>query len=333
MPVGQRVGCQRLIASTPARLSLGVRFRAATNQFPAGSRRELASVRKDRCRPGSAERTRSGWSNLASRGSAARGSRPCAARVAEPRQARKGATVRRSSRVPQAPGAHVGPALPTSRALVSYTVLALKHRPTSFDEVVGQTTVIRTLRNALERGTIGHAFLLSGARGVGKTTTARILAKALNCAKAVGPTANPCSTRSGEDKAGACSSCREIAAGKSLDVQEIDGASNNSVDQVRELRESAALQPGARPLQDLDHRRGPHALDGGVQRTAEDARGAAAARQVHLRHDRVPQDPGDDPLALPAVRLPLDPGPRARPRICATWRTRRGSASRTLRSP
>jgi DNA polymerase-3 subunit gamma/tau len=126
---------------------------------------------------------------------------------------------------------------------MSYKVLALKYRPTSFDEVVGQTNVTRTLRNALDRGKIGHAFLLSGARGVGKTTTARILAKALNCARAEGPTASPCSTRTDEDRAKACPSCREIADGQSLDVQEIDGASNNSVDQVRELRESARYNP------------------------------------------------------------------------------------------
>ncbi len=126
---------------------------------------------------------------------------------------------------------------------MSYQVLALKYRPTSFDEVVGQTTVTRTLQRALERGKIGHAFLLSGARGVGKTTTARILAKALNCSKAEGPTACPCSTRTEESRANACPSCREIADGRSLDVQEIDGASNNSVDQVRELRESARYNP------------------------------------------------------------------------------------------
>jgi DNA polymerase-3 subunit gamma/tau len=126
---------------------------------------------------------------------------------------------------------------------LSYKVLALKYRPTSFDEVVGQSTVTRTLRNAIERGKIGHAFLLSGARGVGKTTTARILAKALNCSKAEGPTASPCSTRTDQERAAACDSCREIADGKSLDVQEIDGASNNSVDQVRELRESARYNP------------------------------------------------------------------------------------------
>ncbi|HEY7513641.1 MAG TPA: DNA polymerase III subunit gamma/tau, partial [Vicinamibacteria bacterium] len=113
-----------------------------------------------------------------------------------------------------------------------YLVLARKWRPQTFDEVVGQGTVTRTLKNALASGRIGHAFLLSGARGVGKTTTARILAKALNCAK--GPTADPC---------GECDSCREITTGTSLDVQEIDGATNNSVDQVRELRESARYNP------------------------------------------------------------------------------------------
>jgi DNA polymerase-3 subunit gamma/tau len=113
-------------------------------------------------------------------------------------------------------------------------VLALKYRPQTFDEVVGQRTVTTTLKNAIASGRIGHAFLLSGARGVGKTTTARILAKALNCAKASGPTPDPC---------GECESCLEIAQGKAIDVQEIDGATNNSVDDVRELRESARYNP------------------------------------------------------------------------------------------
>ncbi len=117
---------------------------------------------------------------------------------------------------------------------MSYRVLALKWRPKNFDEVVGQATLVRTLKNALASGRIGHAFLLSGARGVGKTTTARILAKALNCSKTEKPTADPC---------GECSSCREIAEGNSLDVQEIDGATHNGVEQVRELRESARYNP------------------------------------------------------------------------------------------
>jgi DNA polymerase-3 subunit gamma/tau len=137
--------------------------------------------------------------------------------------------------VPQTAGAHVGPAVPRKDLPnLSYQVLARKYRPDTFAEVVGQETVTRTLQNALRSGRVGHAFLLSGARGVGKTTTARILAKALNCSNAEGPTAEPCLK---------CSSCEEIRDGKSMDVQEIDGASNNSVDDVRELRESARYNP------------------------------------------------------------------------------------------
>jgi DNA polymerase-3 subunit gamma/tau len=117
---------------------------------------------------------------------------------------------------------------------VSYQVLARKYRPRTFEEVVGQGTVTRTLQNALASGKIGHAFLLSGARGVGKTTTARILAKALNCSAGAAPTPQPCLR---------CDSCREIGEAKSLDVQEIDGATHNGVEQVRELRESARYNP------------------------------------------------------------------------------------------
>lgn len=115
---------------------------------------------------------------------------------------------------------------------MSYVVLARKWRPQTFDEVAGQETVTRALRNALRSGRIAHAFLFSGVRGVGKTTTARILAKALNCEK--GPTDEPCSE---------CVSCTEIAAANSLDVLEIDAASNTGVDNIRELRESARYTP------------------------------------------------------------------------------------------
>src|SRR2546425_202849 len=115
---------------------------------------------------------------------------------------------------------------------MEYQVSARKHRPMTFAEVTGQTHVVRTLTNALASGRTAHAYLFSGMRGVGKTTMARILAKALNCEK--GPTSTPCL---------ACVSCREIGAGISFDVMEIDGASSNSVDDVREMRETVKTAP------------------------------------------------------------------------------------------
>jgi DNA polymerase-3 subunit gamma/tau len=113
---------------------------------------------------------------------------------------------------------------------MSYQVIARKWRPQTFDEVTGQEPITRTLRNAIERERLHHAYLFSGARGVGKTTTARLLAKALNCHKSKGATATPCAA----DDPTACASCREIAEGRSIDVLEIDAASNTGVDNVRD---------------------------------------------------------------------------------------------------
>jgi DNA polymerase-3 subunit gamma/tau len=115
---------------------------------------------------------------------------------------------------------------------VSYEVFARKYRPQTFDDLVGQTHVSRTLKNAVTQNRLAHAYLFVGPRGVGKTSTARILAKSLNCVK--GPTVTPC---------GVCDNCREIAGGNSLDVIEIDGASNNSVEDVRQLRENVRYAP------------------------------------------------------------------------------------------
>ena len=113
---------------------------------------------------------------------------------------------------------------------MAYQVIARKWRPQTFDEVTGQEPITRTLRNAIEHQRLHHAYLFSGARGVGKTTSARLLAKALNCHKAPQPTPTPCRS----DDPDQCSSCREITESRSIDVQEIDAASNTGVDNVRD---------------------------------------------------------------------------------------------------
>src|SRR5256714_6098700 len=117
---------------------------------------------------------------------------------------------------------------------MTYQVIARKWRPQTFSDLVGQEHVTNTLANAIRNDRVAHAYIFSGARGVGKTTAARILAKALNCVK--GPTTEPC---------GECDSCKEIASGSSLDVIEIDAASNRGIDQIRELREMVRYAPAA----------------------------------------------------------------------------------------
>lgn len=123
-------------------------------------------------------------------------------------------------------------ALGEEQAGTNYTVLARRYRPSRFEDCVGQQHVAQALRNAIQTGRVAHAYLFCGSRGVGKTSMARIFAKALNCID--GPTTNPC---------GVCESCLAIAAGSDLDVIEIDGASNRGIEEIRELRQGVAYRP------------------------------------------------------------------------------------------
>ena len=182
-----------------------------------------------------------------------------------------------------------------------YRVLARKYRPATFDDLIGQDAMVRTISNAFETGRIPQAWILTGVRGVGKTTTARILARALNYELPDGSVKGPTIHM---PMLGL--HCQAIMESRHVDVIEMDAASHNGVDDVRQINDAVRYSPVSRALQGLYPRRSAHALGRGVQRAAEDAGRAAAAREVRVRHHRDPQGADHGAVALPALR----PAPR-----------------------
>ena len=179
----------------------------------------------------------------------------------------------------------------------SYRVLARKYRPATFDDLIGQDAMVRTVSNAFEAARIPQAWILTGVRGVGKTTTARILARALNYELPDGSITGPTVKM---PVIGV--HCQAIMESRHIDVIEMDAASHNGVEDVRQINDAIRYAPVQRPLQGLHPRRSAYALDAGIQCAAQDAGRAAAARQIHLRHDRNPQGSDHHPVALPALR-------------------------------
>ena len=168
--------------------------------------------------------------------------------------------------------------------------LYLKYRPQTFDEVAGQDPITRTLRNALRHDKVRHAYLFTGPRGTGKTTTARLLAKAVNCQASIDE--RPCNK---------CSTCLAINEGRLLDLIEIDAASNRGIDEIRDIREKVGFRPseGEYKVYVLDE---AHMLtEPAFNALAQDPGRTTTPCDLCTCHDRPAQDPGDHHLALPAL--------------------------------
>ena len=161
-----------------------------------------------------------------------------------------------------------------------YTALYRAERPEVFEEILGQEHIVKILRHQIAEDTVGHAYLFCGTRGTGKTTTARILAKGVNCTDP-NVSGRPC---------GKCANCKAISEGNFMDVIEIDAASNNGVENIRELRESV-------------NRRSPYAFDGRVQCFAENTGGTAGKCNVYSGDDGAAEASGDHSFQMPEIRF------------------------------
>ena len=170
---------------------------------------------------------------------------------------------------------------------MAYQSLYRRYRPQSFEQIQGQHHVVSALQNAVVKGEVGHAYLFHGPRGTGKTTSARVLAKALNCEN-LSATGEPCGT---------CDSCVAIEQGRSFDLHELDAASNNKVEDMRDLLAKVNLgTPGRAKVYILDE---VHMLTSQAENAvAQDARGATRACDVGARHHRTAQGGRDDPQSL-----------------------------------
>lgn len=174
---------------------------------------------------------------------------------------------------------------------MAYTALYRKFRPQTFESVIGQEHIVRTLKNQMKTGRVSHAYLFCGTRGTGKTSTAKIFARAINCTN---PTADgePCNE---------CAVCKDILAGRSVNVIEIDAASNNGVDNIREIREEVKYPPtqGKYKVYIIDEV--TYAFGGGVQCASENTGGAACTCDFHSGDNRPTEGAGNDSFARTAV--------------------------------
>ena len=202
---------------------------------------------------------------------------------------------------------------------MSYQVLARKWRPQRFEDVLGQQAVTRTLKNALKSKRIAQAFVFSGPRGCGKTTTARILARALNCVN--GPT--PGAVRRLRRVRGDCRGPRHRRA------RDRRRHAHRRRQRPRGHHRGPVDRAGAQSLQGVHHRRGPHAVDLVVQRAAQVDRGAAAARHLHDGDDRAAEDSRHRPVAIAGLRVPDDLGQDRRRAPAPDRRRRADRDSRT----